>query len=127
MNKSVKKALMAAAATATMATAFVGINATGASAMNIVACTGSEFTQATMHYPNSTGNGSDDGRPCFANGGEWVVKDAFGSDSMVLTHIWTGNNRVQYFADGRWQPDQPFDKNHDYDVPNALIQKLRIV
>ena len=29
------------------------------------------------------------------------------NSTVWLTRIWTGNNRVQWYGDGRWQPDPP--------------------
>lgn len=125
MNKSIKKALMTAAATATMATAFIGFSSVSASAMDVVPCPGtthSEFVEVTAHIQGDDGNV---GHPCYANGGEY---DYPAGVNWVVTDIWTGNNRVQYFADGRWQPDQPFDKNTDHDLgAGVVVQKLRIV
>lgn len=50
---------------------------------------------------------------CYANAGE----DHFNSTWWV-TRIQTGNNRVQWYGDGDWQPAQPIGKWTDFRWPN---------
>ncbi len=51
---------------------------------------------------------------CFANGGEYHLWGL----GWWVTKIWTGNNRVQWYGDGRWQPAQPIGKWTTFRWPN---------
>lgn len=94
--------------TAAMIAALVVGAAPRASAMDVVPCDNSEFVKIDWHasYPAETGNVEE----CYANGGEiyrWgdPNDNSWSAGKDWVTSIWTGNNRVQWYGDGRWQPD----------------------
>lgn len=45
-----------------------------------------------------------------ANAGTANLFDVIAARALWATKIWAGNNRVQWYGDGRWRPDQPIDK-----------------
>ncbi|KAF2775112.1 secreted oxidoreductase [Streptomyces sp. OM5714] len=65
---------------------------------------------------------------CYANAG--AAAD-FGMGTNWVTRISTGNNRVQWYGDGRWQPATPIAKNTVYQWPNhpggVRIDAIRIL
>ncbi|WP_410566227.1 hypothetical protein [Amycolatopsis sp. cmx-4-61] len=48
-----------------------------------------------------------------------------------ITELWTGNNRVQWHGDGRWQPETPIAKRTAFTWPNhpggVKIDQIRIL
>ena len=105
------------------------LNAGSAAAINTVPCPPGqqgEFTRVWMHP-----TGRPDSQWCFANGGTyWIPPDEV-ADRYWVTKIWTGNNRVQWYGDGRWQPAQPINKWTTMRWPNhpggVRIEAIRIV
>ncbi|WP_199442890.1 beta/gamma crystallin domain-containing protein [Umezawaea beigongshangensis] len=78
-------------------------------AINQVSCNNNEFVKITYHM------GSDRNiDQCFANGGTY---NRFGQDAWVV-RIWTGNNRVQWLGDNRWQPATAIGKQTSFTWPN---------
>jgi len=110
--------LVAAAVTAAV------VNPGTAAAIDQVPCNNNEFVRIEIHHslwpPRET-------YWCFANGGEVT----WSSSQWWVTQIWTGNNRVQWFGDGRWQPAQPINKWTVFGWPNhpggVRINGIRIV
>lgn len=124
MTNIAKRTIATAFTSTALAAALVGVASTSASAINTVPCDQSGYTKLVLHY---TGDTFAFDR-CFANGGEMTVNDG---NIMWITQISTGNNRVQWFGDGRWQPDQPIPQWATYTWPNhtggVQIEKIRIV
>jgi hypothetical protein len=106
--KKMTKRVVLPALTALAVGASVTVGATGASAISPVTCGPSDYL--TVDWHDSSGYGET----CFANAGQI---DFFPSGSWV-TRISTGNNRVQWYGDGRWQPSTPIGKNTVYTWPN---------
>gem|GEM_PF-1229974 len=108
-------ALVAAAVTATV------VNPGTAAAIDQVPCSSDEFVRVRMHFENQK-----DREYCYANGGEEIWNGRW-----WVTQIWTGNNRVQWFGDSRWQPSQPINKWTLFRWPNhpggVRINGIRIV
>lgn len=120
MLESVRKAALAVlASVAVTATSAVAVSA--APLINEVPCTRSDFLHVWYHPPA----GLPDHVMCFANAGEIT------RSNLWLTKISTGNNRVQWFGDGRWQPSSPINKNTVYTFPNnpggVRFDKIRIL
>ncbi|MBH5336171.1 hypothetical protein IHE55_15805 [Streptomyces pactum] len=124
MNRKAKRVLpsvlvtLAAAATLTVATT------PQASAIDAVRCVSDEFVRVTAHL----GGTELDEDFCFANAGQRHVG---GVQGYWATRIWTGNNRVQWYGDGRWQPAEPIGKNTVFTWPNhpggVRIDGIRIL
>ncbi|MCC9706720.1 hypothetical protein E4N62_16445 [Streptomyces sp. MNU76] len=97
------------------------LTATNAFAINEVSCGRSDFVQVTYHQP-----GRSDTNVCFANAGTAPLPG-----NSWITRISTGNNRVQWYGDGRWQPDTPIAKNTVYTFPShpggVRMDKFRIL
>jgi hypothetical protein len=95
---------------------------TPAMAINEVPCGPGDYLTVYMHVSAGTPFAR-----CFANGGE---VDYSGGD-LWLNSFSTGNNRVQWYGDGRWQPDQPVEKWTIFQFPNhaggVRLDKIRIV
>ncbi|MGI5340891.1 beta/gamma crystallin domain-containing protein [Streptomyces sp. CA-181903] len=101
MKRSAKRVVLAALTSVAAAASFTLASAPQALAMNQVPCTQDDFLQIDVHPtagPTST--------RCFANAG---FID-YPSGDLWVTRIWTGNNRVQWFGDGRWQPEGGINK-----------------
>lgn len=125
MISKLKKLAMVAVATVGM---MAWTTSGSASAASQVPCNNSEFVKLSFHYGlDPTGNKFI---ICFANAGDIVLFDQY-ARAFWADQIWTGNNRVQWFGDGRWQPAQPIGKNTAMSWPNhpggVRIEKLRIV
>ncbi|MBB5958440.1 hypothetical protein FHS29_005048 [Saccharothrix tamanrassetensis] len=116
-------------ASAALAAIAVTVAVPGGSAWAIdnVPCNNDNFLRITLHHI-----GGDDRKYdlCYANPGtaggwepEW--------QRTWITRIWTGNNRVQWYGDGRWQPEQPIGKYTSFTWPNhpggVRIDQIRIV
>lgn len=115
-----RKTIFASLISATMAAALVGAGTSSASAIDPVSCDSKDYLQ--VQYHDFLGNRT----ACFANGGAYIF-DAEG----WATKIYTGNNNVQWFGDGRWQPDTPIGKWTTITWPNnpggVRIDGVRIV
>lgn len=107
MRKSVKRLTMAGL-TALMVGGTLTVGTTSASAIDETVCK-PEFLQITLHR-----NGTVDETRCFANGGEWYIN----FPDWWITKISTGNNRVQWYGDGSWQPSAPIEKYTVFTWPN---------
>lgn len=122
LNQKLKKLAAVALATFAMTAA---IPAGSASAIGKVDCGNREYLRVEYHY--ATGNNFTD---CFANAGSWRIYDQFGR-SVWVTEIWTGNNRVQWNGDGRWQPDNPIGRYTSFTWPNTpggvKLDEIRIL
>ncbi|WP_410650737.1 hypothetical protein [Amycolatopsis sp. cmx-4-54] len=99
-----------------------------AEATNIVPCgSGNEFLNITVHPINDSSY-----EQCYANAGVHGVLSKWPSGGrMWLERFWTGNNRVQWYGDGRWQPENPVDKWVLFSFPNhpggVKIEAIRIL
>ncbi|WP_216586882.1 beta/gamma crystallin domain-containing protein [Streptomyces brasiliscabiei] len=101
MNRRTKQVVLSALTTFLAAASLTVTTAPQASAMNTVPCGDrTDYLQAGYHWskPNEYHT------TCYANAGEAL---AYGS---WTTWFSTGNNRVQYRADGNWQPSTPVAK-----------------
>ncbi|WP_399896482.1 hypothetical protein ACGH7X_41480 [Streptomyces sp. BBFR51] len=119
--KRMKRAVHAAVATFAMTASLVGVTATEASAINFVPCGNrTDLLKFEWHGPGVGGVS------CLANGGQI----SYGPNAWVKW-ISTGNNRVQWLGDGRWQPATPIPKNTLYKWPNhpdgVRMEAIRIV
>lgn len=95
-------------------------------AIDVVQCGNSEFAKILWHIDYL---GTRSGSPlCFANAGEYDL-DREGTE--WLDKIWTGNNRVQWYGDGKWQPATPIGKRTSFSWPNhpggVKVDKIRIL
>lgn len=120
MNRTAKRAALTALTTAAAAATLTGLTATSAFAIDEVPCGPPDYTQVEMHSDHQM-------VLCYANGGE--VKYSY--DTRWVTKITTGNNHVQWFGDGRWQPDTPIPPHTVFTWDNhpggVRIDGLRIV
>lgn len=127
MTGKFKKLVVIALATVGMV---AGTMSGSASAINTVPCGNSEFASVDFHLGNDiTGNKYI---TCFANAGTAHFRSDPGAPyTYWADKIWTGNNRVQWYGDGRWQPDQPIGKYTAMSWPNhpggVRIEALRIL
>jgi hypothetical protein len=96
-------------ATATVATT---VHAGTAAAIDWVHCNSTEYVKIRIH---GTAGAS---WACFANSGSMKIKDPVQGDKAWITSIWTGNNRVQWYGDSKWQPAQPIAKNTTFTFPH---------
>lgn len=89
--------------------------------MDSVDCTSGDYLRVWYHDEDGAMN------DCFANGGE----QDFNYGNFYLDFFWTGNNRVQFKSDGRWQPDEPVGPFVHYNFPNhpggVKLEAIRIV
>lgn len=122
--KRITKTISAALTSAAMAAALAGLTTTSAYAIDQVPCNSSEYVYVLFHQ-----NADRDDEACFANGGEHWIGDS--DYDPWATKIWTGNNRVQWFGDDRWQPDKPIEKWTTFTWPNnpggVDMEEIRIV
>jgi hypothetical protein len=125
LTGKLKKLVLIALATAGMVT---GTMSGSASAIDTVPCGNGEFASLDLH------RSFDSNRYiiCFANSGTANLRNDPGAPSVYWADkIWTGNNRVQWYGDGRWQPDQPIDKYTAMFWPSfpggVRIEALRIL
>ena len=120
MKRSAKRAALAALSSAAVM-ASLTIGATSASAINQVPC-GPEFLKITVHRHDAASSNW-----CYANAGE----DHINFPDWWVTRIETGNNRVQWYGDGRWQPANPIGKWTTFTWPNhpggVRIDAIRIL
>ncbi|MGX4688310.1 beta/gamma crystallin domain-containing protein [Streptomyces sp. JNUCC 63] len=108
MNQRVKRVVLSALTTVAAAASLTLATTTQASAINQVSCSSNEFLQIYIHPTNGSTQ-----HLCYANAGTV----GFGS-GWWITQISTGNNRVQWHGDGRWQPDTPINKWTVFTWPN---------
>ncbi|MEV5646519.1 beta/gamma crystallin domain-containing protein [Streptomyces flaveolus] len=121
VKRRVRRAVLAGLSSTALLTS-LSVGATSASAIDPVPC-GPEFLKIQIHYDNSAW-----GWQCFANAGEYGLSPVI---QAWVTRIETGNNRVQWYGDGRWQPAQPIEKWTTYTWPNysggVRIDTIKIV
>ncbi|MEV4458561.1 beta/gamma crystallin domain-containing protein [Microbispora sp. NPDC049633] len=123
MKRITKRAAVATLASVAVTASLTVALPTAAYAINEVPCAGrTDLVRATIH---ATGSSSTD--YCYANAGE----DMYALNIWWVTRISTGNNRVQWYGDGRWQPAQPIPQWTVFTWPNhpggVRIQGIRIV
>ncbi|MEU6154440.1 beta/gamma crystallin domain-containing protein [Actinosynnema sp. NPDC047251] len=103
----------------------VAVPAGSAWAVGEVPCNNNEFARVTVHATNMSSYNM-----CFANAGSIRIYDSNGHRVWV-TEIWAGNNRVQWFGDGRWQPASPIGKWTTFTWPNhpsgVRLEEFRIL
>ncbi|CAM5394909.1 beta/gamma crystallin domain-containing protein [Streptomyces fumanus] len=120
MKRIARRAVLAGLSSAALLTS-LSLGATNAAAINEVPC-GSEFLKLQLHY---SGGGWFD--RCYANAGQ-VTLDTSGS--LWVTKIETGNNMMQWYGDGRWQPAVPIAKWTTYTWPSfpdgVKIERINI-
>lgn len=107
MKRNAKRVVLAALLPIAMATSIICVASNGASAITTKPCDAnapSEFTRIETHY-TELGVTYQNLDSCYANGGEMMFPDEGYGGVYWVTKIWTGNNRVQWHGDGRWQPD----------------------
>lgn len=107
MKLFTKRVGLSLSALTTFAVTASVIGATGAFAISPVVCGPSDYLHIQAH---GSGWGGD---ACYANAGQISY-----SNGSWLTYISTGNNLVQWYGDGRWQPATPIPKNTVYTFPN---------
>ncbi|MEV7010628.1 beta/gamma crystallin domain-containing protein [Streptosporangium sp. NPDC051022] len=107
--KKITKQVFLTALTSVLATSVLAVTAPAAHAITPLAC-GNRTDLLKVTYHTSTHGKRD---LCFANAGTAT----FGGDTW-LHEIKTGNNRVQWFGDGKWQPAYIIDKWTTYSFPN---------
>ncbi|MFB4271006.1 beta/gamma crystallin domain-containing protein [Nonomuraea sp. GTA35] len=123
MKRIAKRAVLAALASIAVAVPLTVATSAPAYAINEVPCAGrNDLVRATIHQTNHRSSDY-----CYANAGE----DHYVLKQWWVTRIWTGNNRVQWYGDGRWQPAQPIPKYTVFTWPNhpggVQIQGIRIL
>ncbi|MBB5958439.1 hypothetical protein FHS29_005047 [Saccharothrix tamanrassetensis] len=99
---------LASAALAAIAVT-VAVPGGSAWAINDVPCNNDGYLRVTLHV-----YGQPDQDSCYANAGFYNP----GLGRFWITRIWTGNNRVQWYGDGRWQPEHPIDRWTSFTWPN---------
>ncbi|MBO8195149.1 hypothetical protein ITI46_26370 [Streptomyces oryzae] len=99
-----------------------------ASAANYVECGDRDFASIKIDDPRPGGPRQE----CLANAGSLEMPDSpeF-TDTWWLKEIWTGNNCVKWYGDGRWQPEgEPIKKYTKFTFPNhpggVAIEKIGI-
>lgn len=108
MKHIAKRAALAATTTLALTASLTAVTATEAFAINTVECGRTDFLRVTYHQ---AGHSAQD--LCFANAGTMSLPG-----NSWITRISTGNNRVQWFGDGSWQPDGGINKWTVFTWPN---------
>jgi hypothetical protein len=110
MRRLAKRAVLAILMSVGVTTLLTVVTPTAAYAINTVECD-DRYDLVHIHIHEG---GHQPVEMCYANAGE----APFGYPNMWITRIWTGNNRVQWYGDGRWQPAQPIGKFTEFTWPN---------
>ncbi|WP_128377434.1 beta/gamma crystallin domain-containing protein [Streptomyces cavernae] len=110
MKQIAKRAALAATTTLALTASLTAVTEADAFAMNKVDCGRSDFVQVTWH-DGGVGYSPD---LCFANAGQVLLPGGH----AWIHRISTGNNRVQWFGDGRWQPADGINKWTVMTFPN---------
>ncbi|SHH36680.1 beta/gamma crystallin domain-containing protein [Streptomyces sp. 3214.6] len=105
MNQKAKRVVLSALTAVMAAGSLTVATTTQASAINLVSCNSTDFLIVGGH--DSIGDKQWNWRNCYANAGEANID---GLGSHWVDYISTGNNRVQWHGDGKWQPDAPINK-----------------
>ncbi len=125
MNQNVKRAVLSALTLATVSLPLA--TASPASAINVVPCGRRDYLKVTFHI----GISSNRQVLCFANAGETPIPVGGPRRKVWVDQISTGNNRVQWYGDGRWQPNRPINKWTIFSWPNhpggVRLQWIRIL
>ncbi|MEV5956776.1 beta/gamma crystallin domain-containing protein [Streptomyces sp. NPDC051987] len=99
-------------------------------AINPADCGRDDFLKIDLHDSTDSGQAVNFRTLCFANAGDVAITPAAYWD-VWITRISTGNNRVQWHGDGRWQPSAPIEKNTVMTWPNnpggVDIDRIRIL
>ncbi|MCH0568415.1 hypothetical protein I3F60_03935 [Streptomyces sp. MUM 136J] len=114
MNQRAKQVVLSALTTFAAAASLTFATASSASAIDQVDCgLRTDFAKILAHSTGSQNNQES----CFANAGEmrWG-RGAYAPSWLV--QFSTGNNRVQWHGDGRWQPGAPVAKWTVFSFPN---------
>jgi len=120
MKRTARRAALTALMSAAVAASLV-VGAPSAFAINSVPCDRPDYLSVYFH--SSAGNNYHN---CYANAGtvEWGLR-------FWVTRIETGNNRVQWWGDGRWQPAEPINKWTVFLWPNhpggVSMERIRIL
>jgi hypothetical protein len=113
-----KRAAFGALTTFAMAATLTVATTPQAFAIAPVPCNRSDYLWINIHEPYVN--------LCFAQAGTISIESG-----KWLTRISTGNNRVQWHGDGKWQPANPIGKNTIYTFPNhpggVHIDNIRIL
>ncbi len=112
MNRRAKQMALSALTTIVAAASLTVATAPQASAINEVPCGGGEFVELVLHI-----KGGEQYSWCVANFGVAPVEHPAGVDIWVH-RISTGNNRVQWYGDGKWHPSTAIDKWSTFTWPN---------
>ncbi|MDX2680420.1 beta/gamma crystallin domain-containing protein [Streptomyces sp. NY05-11A] len=127
MNRRTKQVVLSALTTVMAAASLTIGTASQASAINEVPCTRPDFTHLYGH--SDLEPSFPQWEVCYANAGEQGVNPKNGTD--WLEQINAGNNRVQWYGDGRWQPNAPIEKWVHFTFPNhpggVRIDKVKIL
>ena len=115
MKRSARRAVLAGLASAAVMTSLT-VGATSASAIGSVNC-GPEFLKVSWRGVLIPVEGTN----CYANAGEMSF-----SVAVRITKIVTGNNRVQWYANGRWQPEPAIGKWTPFTAPGSGVYAERI-
>ncbi|MGV9943561.1 beta/gamma crystallin domain-containing protein [Streptomyces sp. NPDC003401] len=126
MRRIIRQAAKAALAAAVAGSSLM-VAPQSASAIDSVECYNiSEYLHVYWH--SYSGGSWSAYHTCYANAGERSFERP---GSQWVDQIQTGNNRVQWYGDGRWQPDTPIDKWTTFTWPNypggVRIEKIRIL
>ncbi|WEH14504.1 beta/gamma crystallin domain-containing protein [Streptomyces sp. VNUA24] len=125
MNRRAKRLVLSALTAVTAAASLTVVTAPQASAINLVQCGRPDFTHLHGTMTLSPGGQWDQ---CFANAGEMDIRPWVGK--IWVDRIETGNNRVQWHGDDRWQPNAPIEKWVTFTWPNnpggVHIDKIKI-
>lgn len=93
--------------------------------INQVPCSSNSYLHVWFHQENASPRQYE---WCFANGGTVPI---YCPGGCWLDALSTGNNLVQWYGDGRWQPQPPIGKNTYYYFPNhpggVSFEKIAIV
>ncbi|WEH14503.1 beta/gamma crystallin domain-containing protein [Streptomyces sp. VNUA24] len=126
MSRSAKRLILSALTAVMAAASLTVVTAPQASAINRVECNGrTDFLQIGAHPSGSTTGSTF----CYANAGESTFQPWW-DDYAWVTWLSTGNNRVQYHADGNWQPGTPINKwtyyVWDHHPGGVKVDRIRI-
>jgi hypothetical protein len=123
VKRIAKRAVLTALTSLALTASLTVVATTPAYAINETPCAGrNDLLRTTIHGILES---SED--YCYANAGE----THFVRSGWWITRISTGNNRVQWYGDGRWQPAQPIPKWTVFTWPNhpggVSISGIRIL
>ncbi|RPE39147.1 beta/gamma crystallin [Streptomyces sp. Ag109_O5-1] len=130
MNFGIKRVALSSLVTFAAVASLTVATTPQAFAINPADCSRSDFLKIDLHDSTDTGQAVNYRTLCFANAGEVEITPA-GYWDVWITRISTGNNRVQWHGDGKWQPSGGIDKNTVFTWPNnpggVDIDRIRIL